>query len=428
MSGSGNEARRMHEYAEHWNSFDHQTQLRYFNELPQALRAELFIQLDTVQQELIINRITSEALRRVVQECDPDDLVDIMQSVHDDARERLWGVLPAKQRAETKALLKYAQTDAAGVMTSRYVAVQADLTVKETIAYLRDAGQQAETIYYIYVIDEQKRLRGVVSLRDVLISANDCHISKIMATDVVSVSSDTDQEDAAKLLSSYGFLALPVRDDDGRMLGIITFDDVIDVFRAEQTEDVYKMSAVNASTGQYLNTTAATLVAKRVPWLIFLLLFGTITTNIISGFHSVLLMSAFVVWFIPVITQTGGNSGTQSATLMIRGLAMGEIHWRDVWRVIGKELVVGAVMGAILGAALLLRGVFLPPQIAFFSALSISGALSIVVLISSLIGALFPLIIYKCGFDPTVMAGPLMATVIDAVGITIYLLIVRSLL
>ena len=267
-----------------------------------------------------------------------------------------------------------------------------------------------------------------MSLRDLLIADDDLPISEIMETDVVSVTSDIDQEDAAKLLSDYNFIALPVCDHDGKMLGIITFDDVIDVFRAEQTEDIYKMSAVGGSTGQYLNTTVGALVGKRVPWLILLLLLGTVTTNIIRGFNSIILMSAFVVWFIPVITQTGGNSGAQSSTLMIRGLAMGEIHWRDIWRIIGKELMVGVLMGLILGAALLGRGLLFPPQIAFFSAVAISIALSLVVLISSLIGALFPLIIYKCGFDPTVMAGPLMATLIDAVGITLYLLIVQSLL
>ena len=417
--------RQVHEYVEQWSSFTSKEQLHHFTHLSIAKKISLLTQINTHEQERIIKSISSATVQSIVQACNPDDLVHIMRRVRPTLRTLLWNALPAKRREETQALLTYKRTNAAGVMTSRYIAVQNDITVKAAIDYLRKIGQRAETIYYIYVVSKEGMLEGVISLRDLLMAKNNEKIFKVMVTDIVSVKSDTDQEDAAKLLSSYNFIALPVCDHQQRIIGIITFDDVIDVLRDEQTEDVYKMSAVTASTGQYLTTAVGSLVLRRVPWLLLLLLFGTVTTNIINSFQSLILASTFVIWFIPVITQTGGNSGAQSSTLMIRGLAMGEIHWRDIWRVIGKEIMVGMLLGIVLGASLLLRGIFLPPQISMYSAVAVSIALSLVVLISSLIGALFPLIIYKCGFDPTVMAGPLMATVIDAVGITLYFLILQ---
>ena len=337
--------RQIHEYVEQWSSFSSEEQMHHFAHLSVAKKISLLTQLNTHEQEHIIKNISSVTVKNIVQECSPDDLVHIMRRVRPTFRALLWNALPTKRREETRALLTYKRTNAAGVMTSRYVVVQSDITVKSAIDYLRKTGQRAETIYYIYVVSKEGILEGVISLRDLLMAKNNEKIFKVMVTDVVSVKSDTDQEDAAKLLSSYNFIALPVCDHQERIIGIITFDDVIDVLRDEQTEDVYKMSAVTASTGQYLTTAVGSLVLRRAPWLLLLLLLGTVTTNIINSFQSLILASTFVIWFIPVITQTGGNSGAQSSTLMIRGLAMGEIHWRDIWRVIGKEVMVGICTG-----------------------------------------------------------------------------------
>ena len=223
-------------------------------------------------------------------------------------------------------------------------------------------------------------------------------------------------------------IALPVVDSFTRLLGIITFDDVIDVIREEQTEDVYKMGAMEGSADRYVDASIWRLIRKRIPWLVVLLLAGTLTTNVLKLFEPITLAATFLIWFVPVITQTGGNSGTQSSTLMIRGLAVGEIHFRDVGKVVLKELAVGFLMGAILGVVILLRGILLPPGIAILPAIAIGSSLVFVVLFSSLVGALAPLLIDRIGLDPTVMAGPLMATVIDVAGLTIYFQIARLIL
>lgn len=411
-----------------WSAYSDTEQINLFLSLPLKKRVALFTQLDVQYQEHLILSISHTQIKEITNEIDPDDLADIIQTVAKNVKELVRASLSPKVRDEMRQLLAYNRTNAAGIMTARFVAVPSNISVQEAIRYVRGVGSQIETIYYIYVIDTDTRLLGVLSLRDLLSASDNNRIAEIMEEDVITVSTETDQEAVAKILESHDFIALPVCDAQKHILGIITFDDVFDVIREEQTEDVYKMGAVQSGGGQYLNASVLQMVKRRVPWLIILLLLGTITTNILNNFETVIVAFTFLVWFLPVITQTGGNCGTQSATLVIRGLALGELHWRDVWRVISKEIAVGFLMGCALGVALLLRGIYLPPQITIYSALAISAALSIVVLVSSLIGAVFPLIIYKCGLDPTVMAGPLMATVIDGFGITLYLLIVQAIL
>ncbi|MFW5742660.1 MAG: magnesium transporter [Spirochaetota bacterium] len=417
-----------HDLLDLYHALDEDQSVRAFLLLDLESKVDLISNLSEYDQEWLIGQLPMDNMRAVFDEMDPDDLVDVIQAVSPEAREKLWNNLSAEAREETQFLLRFDEDDAAGLMTPRYLAVRPNITVGQTIAFIRRAGGDVETVYYVYVVDQLKRLVGVVSLRDLLFTDDTEPISSIVATDVVSVRDDIDQEEAARILDANDLIALPVVDGFNRLLGIITFDDVIDVIREEHTEDVYKMGAMGGTTERYVDSTIWKLIRKRVPWLIILLIAGTVTTNVLSWFEPLTVAATFLIWFVPVITQTGGNSGTQSSTLMIRGLATGEVHFRDIWRVLAKELAVGMLMGVILGLVILARGVFLPPGIDFVPAIAVGASLVFVVVFSSLVGAFAPLLIHRLGADPTVMAGPLMATIIDVAGLTIYFQLARLIL
>jgi len=410
----------IHDLLEVWDSLTEDEAVRIFLLMDLEKKVSLITSLPQADQEWLIKSLSIENVRLIFKEVEPDDLVDIIQAVNPEVRESVWNSLSPKARGETQFLLRFDEDDAAGLMTPRYLAIRSNLTVGQAIAFMRTHGRNVETVYYIYVVDQLKRLLGVVSLKDLLFTDDTQRIDDIMVRDFVTVREDTDQEEAARILGTYDLIALPVLDDYHRLLGIITFDDVIDVIREENTEDVYHMGAMEGSADRYTESSVGKLIRKRIPWLVILLIAGTVTTNVLESYEPLLIAAAFLVWFVPVITQTGGNSGTQSSTLMIRGIATGEIHFRDVGRIVLKELLVGTLMGIGLGAVLLLRGLLLPPGIELNQAIAIGTALVFVVLFSSVMGALAPLLIHRIGLDPTVMAGPLMATVIDVAGLTIY--------
>jgi len=340
--------------------------------------------------------------------------------------------LSDEAKIETQFLLRFDEDDAAGLMTPRYLAIQTSLTVAQALRWVRKNVYDVETIYSIYVVDKLKRLQGVLSLRDILSGNDEDKIEAIMVKNVITVREDTDQEEVAKTLETYDLLALPVVDGYNRLLGIITFDDVIDVIREEQTEDIYKMGAMGGSVIPYLESSVWDLVKKRIPWLTILLITATFTANVIDLFRNVYAQAAFLVPFMQLITGTGGNSGTQSSTLMIRGLATGELEFKDIGKVLLKEIMVGALIGIVMGCLTILRVMIFDLGLAFgevmIRGVAIGLAMSFVVIVATLIGALAPLLIKRLGFDPTVAAGPLMATVIDVCGLTIYFQTVRIIL
>lgn len=417
-----------HVVVEAWDDLESEEALRIFLLFPLEKKVELITELAPVEQEWLIKSLSLENAREIFEKVEPDDLVDIIQAVRPEIRDNVWQSLSTEARSQMQFLLRFDEDDAAGLMTPRYLAIRRNITIGQALAFMRVNAQQVETIYYLYVVDNLKRLLGVVSLRDLLFTEDTVQIEEVMVSKVVSVHEDTDQEETAKLLQSYDLIALPVVDTYNRLLGIVTFDDAIDVIREEQTEDVYKMGAMEGSADRYSDSSIFRLVRKRVPWLIVLLIAGTLTTNVISHFEQLILTAGFLVWFVPVITQTGGNSGTQSSTLMIRGIATGEIKFRDIGEVLLKELLVGVIMGLLLAVVIIIRGVFLPPGVEPLQAFAIGTALVFVVVFSSIVGAAAPLIIHRLGLDPTVMAGPLMATVIDVAGLTIYFNAARMIL
>ena len=411
---------RIEDLHHYWDSFSTEEQVKIFLNLDLNMKMELMDSLPNSEQEKLIQVLSVEHTTELLTEMEPDDLADFIQTVSSEVRKAVWQNLSKDAKRETLFLLKFDEDDAAGLMTPRYMAIRSGITVSEALRFIRKNSGSVETVYYIYVLDQLKRLLGVVSLRQILASEDDAKVENLMQRDLITVREQTDQEEVARELARHDFLALPVVDTYNRLLGIITVDDVIDVIREEHTEDVYKMGAMDGKIDRYTGTSILGLVKKRIPWLIILLLLGTITTNVLHHYETLVISAAFLFMFIPVITQTGGNSGNQSTTLMVRGLATGEIHFRDIGKILGRELFVGLLIGIGTGIIIFGRSMLLPPDVTFLQAMTIGLALTFVVLFSNLIGALAPLVIYRLGFDPTVMSGPLMATVIDVVGLTIY--------
>ena len=306
---------------ENWDDLSEDEEKVIFRNLPLDMKIDLMDSLSSKDQEDIIRGLTDggiTGIKQLLKEMEPDDLVDIIQSASPDVRKSVWENLSDDVKKEMIFLLKFDEDDAAGLMTPRYIAIKSNITVGQALRFIR--GQHAkdvETLYIIYVVDQLKRLIGLVSLRDLLEHEDDEIIKNIMETDIISVHDDTDQEETAKIFITYGFLAVPVVDENNVLLGIVTYDDIIDVIREEQTEDVYKMGAMTGEIEPYLETSIWGMVKKRVPWLVVLLFLGTITAH----YESIVLGAAFLFIFMPVITQTGGNVSNQSSALMIRGLA-----------------------------------------------------------------------------------------------------------
>lgn len=406
--------------ADNWDILSDEQQIKAFLLLDIEKKAILINDLSSIAQELIIKMLSEQNIQLLLLEMEPDDITDVVQAVSPEIRKIVWMNLSDEVKKETVFLLRFDEDDAAGLMTLRYLTMEAGKTIKDAVAFIRKNGKEVETLYYIYVVDEVNRLLGVVSIRE-LLTANDSQlISELMHSDVITVHQDTDQEEVAKILDKNDLIAIPVVDTAHKLLGIVTVDDVIDVIREEQTEDIYKMGGMSGKIDRYLDTSIFKQVKKRVVWIVILLFLGTITTNVVNHYKTVTTTAIFLGAFMLVITQTGGNVGGQSSTLMIRGLATGEIHFRDIGKIMLKEFAVGFLMGLITGVFIFLRGLVLPPILLPTEALIIGSALTLVVIFATVVGALAPLIISKLGKDPAVMSAPLMSTVIDVCGLTIF--------
>ncbi len=414
---------------EDWDDLEKFEAEKIFVELPLEVKTDLIYELPNDNQEHLILGLTEKGKKELFEMMEPDDLVDIMQSVSKEVRDAVWKSLTDDDKREMLFLLRFDEDDAAGIMTPRFMAVQAHTTVGQAINFIRANCDTVEFLFGVYVIDQLERLTGFVTIKDLLASKDDRRISEIITEQkVIYAYEDTDQEEVAKLMETHDLASIPVVNHDHILIGIVTFDDIIDVIREEQTEDVYKMGGMATSDETYLHNTVWDLVKMRVPWLIILLLLGTISANVLNHYESVLIGGAFLVIFMPVITQTGGNAGSQASTLMIRGLATGDIVFKDIAKILTKELLIGILMGVITGGVIVIRSIFLPPGVGIYEGMVIGLSLMIVVFISNLIGILAPLGIARLGKDPTVMSAPLMATVIDICGYAIYFETARWLL
>lgn len=379
---------------------------------------ETFQQLTIETQRSCLETANTKIMLQFIEYMEPDDRVDLLKKVDGDIWEVMMPLIAQAERNRICRLWKYKEGTAGSVMTTEYAYLPEDITVRTALERLRLQAPNKETIYYVYITDAQRQLLGMISLRDLIMSHPQAVLCEIMQTSLISVPHDMDVETVARNISKYDFLALPVVDPENRLLGIITVDDVIDIIRAESTEDFQLISAVVPFEEQYFKRPLGKLFWNRFLWLAILLFTSILSVSVMEWHADALHQMFALAFFIPMVTGTCGNAGTQSATMVVRGLALGEIHPRDFIRVFYRELLMGLALGCALGIMAYFRVVFQDQNLML--GWIVASALLATLLTANLTGALIPLLLKKIGLDPALTAGPFIATVIDAVGITIY--------
>ena len=396
-----------------------------FRLLPKEQAAEVFVELDSDQQELLIQGFSNTELKEVLDELYLDDTVDIVEEMPANVVKRILRHSDPEMRKSINEILKYPEDSAGSIMTTEFVDLKATMTVEDAFKRIRRTGPDKETINICYVIDEGRHLIGLLSIRTLLLSEEDDIIADIMERNIISVQTLDDQEVVARTLSKYDFLALPVVDTENRLVGIVTVDDAMDVLQDEVTEDIEKMAAMLPSDKPYLKTSTLETYKARIPWLLLLMISATFTGQIISSFESALAAATVLTAYIPMLMDTGGNCGSQASVTVIRGLSLSEIEFSDLFRVIWKEIRVAVVCGVTLAAAnfiklmLVDRLIFHNP-ITFPVAAVICCTMVCTVLCAKVVGCALPLLAKKIGFDPAVMASPFITTIVDAISLLIY--------
>ena len=399
--------------------------LAVFRLLSKDLAADTFSYMDSDMQQHIVEALTEGESRFLLEEMAPDDTVDFLSEMPANLVTHLLSGVAPEKRQELNRLLNYPEDSAGSLMTTEFVSLREAETVGEALAYLRQVAADKETIYQCYVVKDGRILVGVISLRSLLLSQDTDVLSDIMEDDVVSVSTLDDQEEVAAVFKKYDLIAVPVVDNENRLVGMITIDDMVDVMEEENTEDMEKMSALIPSEEEYLKSSVWDLAKHRLMWLMVLMISGTVSSAIITGYESVLASSVILSSFFPILMDTGGNAGSQSSTLIIRGMAVGEIQMKDVLKVVWKEIRVGVVAGALLAVVNFARLALF--HTALMVNLTVSVSLFATVIVSKTIGSLLPMAAKKLNFDPAIMAGPLITTVVDATSLMIFFHIAKVL-
>ncbi len=398
-----------------------------FRLLPKELAAETFVEMDEDAQEILIRGFSDRELNDVVNELYVDDAVDLVEEMPATVVRRILKQATPELRKTINEILQYPEDSAGSIMTTEYVYLRPHLTVAQSLDLIRKNGIDKETIYTCYVLTTDRKLIGIVSARSLLLAQPDVLISDIMEENVISVQTTTDQEQVAMMFNKYNFLAIPVVDAENRMVGIVTVDDAIDVMQEETTEDIEKMAAILPSERPYLKTGIFATFKQRIPWLLILMISATFTGMIITSFENALAAQVVLTAFIPMLMDTGGNSGSQASVTIIRGLSLNEIEFKDLPRVIWKEFRVGILCGVVLAAANFLR-LLLFNRIELPVALVICLTLVIVVVLAKLVGCSLPMFAKKLKLDPAVMASPFITTIVDALSLLLYFEIASSLL
>lgn len=419
--------------AEIFSDLDDRYHSLLFRLLSKELAAETFVEMDSDLQESLITRFTDRELSDILDELYIDDTVDIIEEMPANVVKRILKNSDHDDREVINRILRYPKDSAGTVMTTEYVRFTGDMTVADALLHIRRVAIDKETIYTCYITGKDKRLIGIVTAKDLLISDPDTPLSEIMDENVIAVHTHDDKEEVAMKLDKYGFLAIPVVDSESRLVGIVTVDDALEVIIEENEEDFAKMAAItSASDTPYLKTGVWSIWKSRIPWLLILMLSSTLSSAILAGFESAL--PAVLVLFIPMIMGTGGNSGGQSSVTVTRSISLSEVEFSDLFRVFWKELRVGVLCAITLGVAtfakvMLLDGMLLGnPAVTLTVALTVSLALSLTIIIAKIIGAVLPLLAKKVGLDPAVMASPLITTLVDAVSLIVYSLVAKQLI
>ena len=397
-----------------------------FRLLPKEQAAEVFVELDSDQQELLIQSFSNTELKEVLDELYLDDTVDIVEEMPANVVKRILKHSDPEMRKSINEILKYPDDSTGSIMTTEFVDLKEDMTVEAALKRSRRTGPDKETINVCYVIDEGRHLIGLLSIRTLLLADDDDIIGDIMERNFISVQTLDDQESTARALSKYDFLALPVVDTENRLVGIVTVDDAMDVLQEEVTEDIEKMAAILPSDKPYLKTGPLETWKARTPWLLVLMLSATFTGIILTHFESALASCAILTSFIPMLSGTGGNSGTQASTAVIRALSLGEVRFSDLVRVLWKEFRVSICCGLCLAAAnfikmmLVDRWLLHNPTVTPTVALVVCATLIGTVMVAKLVGCSLPILAEKVGFDPAVMASPFISTIVDSLSLLIY--------
>ena len=397
-----------------------------FRLLPKELAAEVFVELDSDDQELLIHSFSNTELKEVLDELYLDDAADIVEEMPAGVVKRILRHCDPEMRKSINEVLKYPEDSAGSIMTTEFVDLKANMTVEDALKRIRRTGPDKETINICYVIDDRRHLIGLLTIRAILLAEEDDIIGDIMERNLIAVQTLDDQEAVARALGKYDFLALPVVDKEERLVGIVTVDDAIDVLQEEVTEDIEKMAAILPSDKPYLKTSTLETYKARIPWLLLLMISATFTGQIIASFERALAAATILTAYIPMLMDSGGNCGSQASVTVIRGLSLGEINFSDFFRVLWKELRVAAVCGVTLAAAnfaklmLIDRMLFHNPMVTVHVAAVICGTLVCTVVCAKLVGCSLPMLAKRIGFDPAVMASPFITTIVDAISLLIY--------
>lgn len=390
-----------------------------FRLLPKGLAAETFVEMDGDAQELLIKGFSDNELKDVINELYVDDAVDIVEEMPANVVRRILLQADPDMRKMINEILKYPEDSAGSIMTTEYVNLREDMTVEEAIKRIRRTGIDKETIYNCYVIDPNRKLIGIVSVRTLLLADEDAVIKDIMNTNPIYVYTTQDKEEVARAFNKYNFIAIPVVDEEERLVGIVTFDDAMDVMEDEATEDIEKMAAITPSDKPYLKTSIFEIWKARIPWLLLLMVSATFTGMIITSFEDALKSYVVLTAFIPMLMDTGGNSGSQAAVTVIRGISLDEVKFSDIFRVIWKEFRVSILCGLTLAAANFIK-LMLIDRVGILVDATVCITLVITVICAKFVGATLPLLSKRAGFDPAVMSSPFLTTIVDAISLMIY--------
>ncbi len=404
----------------------------FFRLLPKELAAETFVEMDTDEQRRLIESFTDIQLTEILSELYIDDTVDIIEEMPAAVVKRILRNTTKEDREAINTILHYPKDSAGTVMTTEYVRLTESMTVAEAMLHIRRVAIDKETIYTCYVTDKNRHLLGIVTARQLLISEPETPVSEIMDDAVISVNTNDDKEEVALLLDRYDFLAMPVVDNENRLVGIITVDDAIEVIKEESEEDFAVMAAITPGETPYLKTNVFSIWWARVPWLLLLMISSTISSAILTGFEAAL--PAVLVLFVPMIMGTGGNSGGQSSVTVTRSISLSEVEFSDLPRVFWKELRVGVLCALTVGAVTFIKVLFVDgmmlanPDIDIIVAAVVALSLAATIIVAKIIGAVLPILAEKIGLDPAVMASPLITTIVDAISLVIYLFCASAIL
>lgn len=390
-----------------------------FRLLPKNLATEVFSCMEVEDQQDIITSMDDRELHHIIEDLAIDDAVDLVEELPATVVKRILKNATPSTRQLINQYLQYPDNSAGTIMTAEYVALRPAMTVEEAFNYIRKNGVDKETIYTCYVINPHRKLEGVVTLKDLLMHSYETRVEDIMDDNVMCALTTDDQEEVAATFSKYGLLALPVVDKEKRLVGIVTVDDIVDVMEEEATEDFQKMAAMSPSEKSYLKTSVFTLAKNRIVWLLVLMISSTISGLILSNYERAFASIPMLVSFIPSIMNTGGNSGSQASTLIIRGMATGEIELRDVFRAIWKEIRVGLICGTILAVVNFARLYFMYPDSLMISVIVVISMFLAVVL-GKMLGVILPMAAKAMRLDPALMAAPLLTTILDSLSMVIY--------